>query len=540
MKRGFFLSLTAFVILMFITSTLSMRFSALEESRSTYIELAKQTSYRVSFAAVNKAALNKMFEDVLRHAIYKVAEHSINHTIVPAGDDGLLNVRRAIYDTAAYGEASSGYFEDAQELNATGERASMVELLRRINTSLREKHMYIESFVIPLYEHGGDIELADYKTVYGRMPLNITIRDEEGLGLFNLSFTLEANVSITGIPDPLVNRYLLLVDKDPIRGFYFTKDAHFPSLSGPIKTLKKSSGSIYRGQGWTSGYILKDVDITTNYILYGNFTAVRGISAKGYLVNDKPGKSTSCTNDNGKDYEKDTNTFNGIKYVKDEDGDCQATPNNFINTTFFVNLNKSIDKIISVGANNYYLLVTDNKPMETSKLDEADLELLTDHMNEIKKLEIYDITPQREAMWSQGYFKWDKNYTQVYSDPPPNFFQRMLTNGQDYKDEDKGIFSFLESNEFNTPRDVNQVFSRVDFELARGIFSGDNYGHLVVIRGFEGCKDPDMCKLDPTDSKVNRNGYTTGRLVMTEDFAEIIGLGNLTCSWDDADEGCYP
>ena len=40
-RKGFFLSLTAFIILSFIVASLAYKFVALEESRETYTELIK-------------------------------------------------------------------------------------------------------------------------------------------------------------------------------------------------------------------------------------------------------------------------------------------------------------------------------------------------------------------------------------------------------------------------------------------------------------------------------------------------------------------
>ena len=538
-KRGFFLSLTAFVILMFITSALALRFSALEQSRATYNELVKQTTYQVAFSNVNKEALNTIFADVLRYAVYQVANYSIMHPVKQsaigsgiADSDGTYNVRHAIYDVMVWGEASTDYFEGdtSHRLNVTGKTASMYELLNSLNKSLmKNQHMYIESYSLAPFDPltgGSNIWLEDYKTVEAKMPINITIKDEAGIATFNLSFNLTAKVDITGMPDPMVSRYMALNKIPGEKGIFFTSSS-FPKLSGALVEVDKSSDSaLTRGQGWTSGYVTSSVAITNNYVLAGNFSEVRGISAKGYIVKNDAKTLVSCVD--SKDHKRNRleGTFNAYKYLLDSNGDCVPVKEQYIGEVFFVNYDAPLSNLgVDSNSDKYYLFVTDNKPYSVGKdSNKIDPETLSNAMDNIHRLEVYDISAQRSAVWKGGYYQWDSS---IYSsDAPPNFFQRMVLNGQSLSDSKKGIFTFLTTSEFATDND--EPASRIDFERVRGEDS-----NLVVIKGFEGCKDPIMCGVPLKDNSV-------GKFAMTRTMAKDLGFENISCSWSDAIEGCYP
>ncbi len=523
-KKAFFLSLMAFMILMYITASLSLKFAAVEESRGTYMEMMRQSTYRMSFSAINKRALEQMFHDICRADLYRLAEHAALHPVkvssldnVPAPYDKLGLVKLAMYQLIVYGGASDNIFSDGKGMN---DSPSLTTLLHEMNQSLKDYHLYIKSYNLS-NETSMLLEMADYKTVHVALNLSIEVEDERGLGAFNLSFPLEANISIEGMPDPLINRYLNLSGFEGRKYIYFGPYEYFPSLTGPIEVWRKPN--VTRGQGWVSGYIVTKPDIATNYILFGNFSSIMLTSAKGYIINgSKERGSIDCKSGKKETVEK---SFNALDYMKQSDDTCKAALTHDIKEAFFINYNGTLD----LQPNRYYLLITDVTPPEAEGT--TDPVTISEAADSLRGVDVYDISDQRLAMWKGYYFHWNAQYKDKgYSDAPPDFLQRLLLNGQDLQDADNGIFSFIVTEELNT-QDMSNPLSRAGFEMARQVFSKKSY-NLVVPKGFSGCKDPWMCKM-PLDQ------YSVGKMAMSDKLANALGLKNISCSWHNSWGGCY-
>ncbi|MEM4296356.1 MAG: hypothetical protein QXI89_00390 [Candidatus Anstonellales archaeon] len=537
--RGFFLSLAAIIALIIISSLLAIKMAEIEQTRLSYSESIKLESYKAKFLPLNKDALEKLTQDLLYDNLYKLANHTAEHKINPDNENGenTTNVVKALYELMIYGSANSSYFNDSIGLNST---FNLTGLIKDLNDSMKNVGLEIAEFNVSDLNYSisaskqGDakgkttILLKNYGTVEINTTYNITIRDKAKQSYLKGSFNIYTNITIDGMPDALVNGILKSNGYNNIsRGVVFKDNIEtFPSINliYQKKNIKISKTEIEGiGQSWVYGSLRKEpnYDSLQPIISYGSFNEISNFGTEGFIVNGT-GKNITISSNNprdpcdGKEYEKEM--FNAIDFYVSSSRRCEIVLKNKKVDEMFLLLNESLynEMITNMKDGNYYLILTN------VNASDANDDELGNRKYDLKNISVYDIELARDIVINGYYVKWAGQHDLA----PPNFFQRMLVNGYEQKDSEKGIFSFIITKEF-TKRAGNDLIpiSRADYEYNKSFTPND----ILVIKGFPGCKTASMCK---------RSDLSIGRFAISKDLAQTLGLENISCKWEDAKNGC--
>jgi hypothetical protein len=357
----------------------------------------------------------------------------------------------------------------------------------------------------------------------------IEVTDKEGAIMIKSHVNISVNISIEGMPDPLVNELLISNGFMNVkRGIKFKRDngrivENFPGIK---KILEIAIGqqqvfmeNAIKGQGWVYGNFTDKPDYTQPFIMFGSFDELKNYEADGYIVNGT-GKVKSCA---GRNMEKDM--FNALDYSTKSQNVCsgQFIKNKKVDEMFIMANETLFETFLNALKKDHnYLIITDSKILEETDFnDPAKVEEVAKAKYNITKIVVYDIEEARDIVANGYYVKYGK---------APSFFQRMVENGYELQGGEKGIMSFLVTEEF-VKKQNNKLLpvSKADFEHKKTISKSE----LVVIKGFPGCKTAKMCKI--ADASV----LSIGKFSLSKALADDINLTVISCTFDNAENGCY-
>ncbi|MCX6774202.1 MAG: hypothetical protein NTY68_04380 [Candidatus Micrarchaeota archaeon] len=536
MKKGFFFSLSAIMLLIFAVVSITQHLSVVRENEMFYSDLISLTSYQTVFSNFNTNSLSTMVGSVGKFAMFKMANYTAyNQITVPSGRDNYTNIRLVFQDLINKGNTSISYFENQSYKPLNYSSAEMNNTLAGVASDLNMNFNSIGYVVNEISFNITNISMASPSLVNITADITINVSDSLGRSSYFVSYrNFSSNISIEGLPDPLANNYVQREgfnkggNSNLSRWFLFRHDGddieyEFDSSVSTYATTAEA------GQGWFYGPIISVGEVARSgdpqdpglYILYGNFTNMTdGTSVENWshygayiITSNILYDEFDCCEDNCS--ESVDSVFNPTKWDTLNSGACKPRPSDEgINTTkpFVVapdfDLSDIPDSTDFRNENNNITLffATGNYPDDVS-IDPKDKTITT--------VKFLGIETLRDQFICDYYYQTELG---------PNFLQRMLVNGYSYSDEDNGLTSMYVENEFlgkSSEQYPFRDYSSADFEfMDQYSNSGRSPGDLVVVRGMPGCKSRDMCML--TNSLRS--------IIMTDDLSSNLRIpSSLTC-----------
>lgn len=288
MNKGFFLSLSALVFLVFAVSSVTQHLSAIRENEIFYADLMNLLSYQTVFSNFNNGSMSATLGATGKFALYKMANYTTYNPIKDTGDDekNMNNSALIFQSLINNGTSDASLFEDQGKAKLAYSGAEMNYTLNNFAFLLNESLAPIGYRMNELRFNNTRIEMASPHSVMLTADIIINVSDALGRSEYRVVYRdLGANVSIEGLPDPMLNRYLYdggINEKQNFSWFMFMHDNSgntiddFSSAAGSIKL----SGTL-AGQGWFYGPLISvgnanksTPDMPDLYILYGNLSDI--------------------------------------------------------------------------------------------------------------------------------------------------------------------------------------------------------------------------------------------------------------------------
>ncbi len=538
-KKGFLFSLIALMALLLVFSLISVKIFEIEQQRKTYVEGIKIMNYKNKLALIKNENLQKLTEDLLMHHVYLLANFTSDENCkikngTRDGKEDVYYVKKALFYLIKNGTISNEFLANpATNCETSIEREFNFDNIKaRYKDYLEKADIYLNVFETAEFEGNNEktvIELIDYKTIQMNTTYKIEVADKEGAIIIKSHVNISVNVSIEGMPDPLVNELLISNGFMNVkRGIKFKRDngrivENFQEIKKILEITTEQQQlfmeNAIKGQGWSYGNFTDKPDYTQPFIMFGSFDEVKNYEADGYIVNGT-GKVKSCA---GRNMEKDM--FNALDYSTKSQSSCsgQFIKNKKVDEMFIMANETLFETFLNALKKDHnYLIITDSKLLkETYFNDPTKVEEVAKAKYNVTKIVVYDIEEARDIVANGYYVKYAK---------APSFFQRMVENGYELQGGEKGIMSFLVTEEF-VKKQNNKLLpiSKADFEHKKTISKSE----LVVIKGFPGCKTAKMCKI--TDTSI----LSIGKFSLSKALADDINLTIISCTFDNAENGCY-
>jgi len=531
MKKGFFFSLSAIMLLTFAVVSITQHLSVVRENEMFYSDLISLTSYQTVFSNFNTNSLSTMLGAVGKFALFKMANYTAFNPIDAVGADNYTNIRLVFQELVNNGNAPISYFsnESYAPLNYTSSERN--NTLRGIADQLNRNFNAIGYNTNEISFTITNISMASPSSVNITADIIINVSDSLGRSSYFASYrNFTSNISIEGLPDPLANSYVAKENlnrggSNLSRWFLFRHDRDdliydFDPAIGTHTTDAEA------GQGWFYGPIISAEDAAREdpqypelFVLYGNFTEIMDLGEEkwgkygAYIITSGISYESNCCEDNCS--ENIDLTFNPTEWY-DSGGTCRSRPysdGTYILKPFIVA--PEFDASDLVGANfenemdpaeKTVFFATGNDP-ESVSVDPKKKNMATARFLGIEGL--------RDQFICDYYYKTGMG---------PNFLQRMLVEGYSMADPDNGITSMYVEKEFLGDGMEYNGYSSADFEFMRMFNSRSPGGDLVVVRGMPGCKSRDVCMLTSSLRSI----------IMTEGLSVDLGIPSaLTCDLND-------
>jgi len=524
-KKGFLFVVTIFLLLTYILISISVWVKALEASERMYSELYKESNVELAVTQLTPEKVDEMTNMIMQRALFKIADFSINHPVVPGntsrGENEFVNIENAVEEYLVNGAPSGAYFEGiADDTPAFSEPSSSLQgWIAALNKSLGGIGVYITEFDVSNF----NMEQISVDTVEYSFDITITMQDTAGTTRLSRVYPISNTIDITGYVDVAISRETQ-DERTVYRRFFFYPGYEIPSDLEPVEI-----SGIEGGQGWFYGFLVdtEDADIVPReqrhlYILVGDYseiTAVDGYSefAAYIQTNDASTRTVSCTPSGGTPTTKreEYDTFMAIQYESDCDAVVESSSET--NRPFAIvpdfsasggavcpNLVTDEDAYCALFVAEYSVNDVEDDPENKNSADAA----LTG---------VFDIEDLRDYTMC-GYY--------IHSEKSPSYLQRFFGDAYSRNHTEFGIETFLigeyvtdycpECNTF----DFSQ-YSALDREMFNEVDKDWN------IRGMAGCKNADMCSstVEPTP----------GQFGLTEISIDDYVLDDIDC---DGGAGC--
>jgi|GEM_PF-5662298 len=540
MNKGFFLSLSALVFLVFAVSSVTQHLSAIRENEIFYADLMNLLSYQTVFSNFNNESVSATLGATGKFALYKMANYTTYNPIKPAGADDMDNVMAVFQSLINNGTTDPDMFENSGD-RLTYSGAEMNYTLNNFAALLNESLAPIGYSMNELRFNNTRIAMASPHSVMVTADIIINVSDALGRSEYRVVYKdLGANVSIEGLPDPMLNRYLYEEgisqnEKQNFSWFMFRHNSGgsvIDGFSSATGSIRFSTGTA--GQGWFYGPLISfdranrsTPDTPELYILYGNLSDILAMENwtryGAYIINN-----SIIENDNqgcgaGKEDEDPATVFNPVVYsaacVASENPEGTHTTKPFAVLPGFNRGTVTGDPDFEYYVDDQVSQTGDNPTIaayfNTGK-DQYHTSATGKRMSEIS---LYGIESIRDQLICAYYYK---------SVNGPNFFQRMFRDAYSRKDAN-GLTTILVEKEFLGPNSDYKGWSSVDFEFVakyKGSSGAPSQSNLYVIRGMPGCKTREMCA---TGTVIRR--VIGSKTVMVDEFALP---GYLYCGLNDA------
>lgn len=483
--KGFYLTLVGFIFLFFVVVISQISSSVLSNIEKSYSELNDLLNYKYFSLYFSKASIEKQLSQILYYALFKLSNHTAENPVIPKGRDGTKNVEKALLDLFLKGEAK-GYFRGRDLIYSEEEKAysTLTGYIERVNESLKDTPYYIDTFSIKDVK----IFLLSYDRVGLNATITVSISHKSGKFYTNYSTPISVNVSIEGLPDPIVNRIAKSLGEKGKRYIYLYKTP--PAVGGegdlPVP-ITLPTPPVEAGQGWFYGRVVDVSDADSVPSEQRWLTALKGTfdEIQSYPSASDFGAYIVTSGIRWEDIDSDDCleeiTFNGIDLKKDESDNCVPGGILYFEKKPFLVLSSSMASDFDFG-NSFIFFNTG------VELPESQDSITGEEKYGAIGATFKDIEYIRDLVACQYYFH-----------PPfaaPNFFQRMLSEFWSYSDEEKGLASFLIGYYFGGLRTEEfENYSNIDYQFAMQYING-NEGDFCVstvyLGGLPGVKTPQM------------------------------------------------
>lgn len=545
MNKGFFLSLSALVFLVFAVSSVTQHLSAIRENEVFYADLMSLISYQTVFSNFNNESMSATLGATGKFALYKMANYTTYNPISPAGADGMDNAVSVFQSLINNGTSNPSAFENPAMPGLAYSGAETNYTLNNFAFLLNRSLATIGYRMNELKFNNTRMEMGSPHSVLLTADIIVNVSDNLGRSEYRVLYNdLSANVSIEGLPDPMLNRYLYQEgisqqEKQNFSWFMFRHNNDgsvidsFSSAAGSIP-FSVTSGTL-AGQGWFYGPLISfevanrsTPDTPELYILYGNLSDILTMENwtkyGAYILNNTIIGTNSAQGCTDKKDEDPATVFNPVLY----DAACVAGENpdeagmKHITKPFAV-LPGFRKSMITNDPNNanYYIddqvSQTGDTPSIAAYFDTGKDQYHTSATDKsMPKISLYGIEGIRDQFICTYYYR---------SANGPNFFQRMFRNAYSMKDTN-GLATILIQKEFLGPSNGFKDRSSVDSEFIAGAPASSS---LYVIRGMPGCKTREMCA---TGTVIRR--VIGSKTVMIDEFAMpsylYCGLNDALCT----------
>jgi hypothetical protein len=522
MNKGFFLSLSALVFLVFAVSSVTQHLSSIRENEMYYADLMSLLSYQTVFSNFNSGSMSASLGAIGKFALFKMANHTAYHPMKDTGDDAknMENAGLVFQSLINTGTSDSSLFTDSKGISySEGE----------MGYTLSGFASLVDAVLAPIGYNANALEFADTKmemktphSVLVTSDVIVDVSDSLGRSAYRVVYKgLEAEISIEGLPDPMLNRYL--IDEEHPGGaqnyswflFRHNGDAVVDTFDSTVSSTSFEEAEA--GQGWFYGPLVSVAQANAGtpaspelYILYGDFSDILNTENwtyyGAYIITSS---ITEMDGDCGAQDDEDPETvFNPVVYsgacVASEDPDGTHAEKPFLVISDFA------PSDISTG--NFF----DDTGGQTAYFDTGKDQYRTGPAAKgISQITLYGIEGLRDQFICAYYYK---------SISGPNFFQRMFQNAQKMSDEDYGITTILVEEEFLGPGNAYIDWSSVDFEFISTYERTSAPQNLNIIKGMPGCKNRLMCA----------TGTVIRRVIMSEDVKDEFGIQDyLACGIND-------
>ncbi len=529
MNKGFFLSLSALVFLVFAVSSVTQHLSSIRENEMFYADLMSLLSYQTVFSNFNSESMAASLGATGKFALFKMANHTAYNPMKDTGSDdtNMENAEAVFQSLINNGTSDSSLFAHSDNPLSYSED-EMGYTLNGFASLVNQSIAPVGYTVNTLSFNNTRMNMSSPHSVMLTADVVVNVSDALGRSEYHVVYeNLSTNISIEGLPDPMLNRYL--IDEDHPGGaqnyswFLFKHDGdsivdEFSNETGSVPF----TGSL-AGQGWFYGPLISvaQANATTPaspdlYILYGNLSDILTLENwtlyGAYILNNTIIETDEvCLGHSNEDPET---VFNPIMYgsaacilENNEDG-------TYIDQPFLVIPDFKLSAI--TGSQNTGYFISDNNQYPAAVyFDTGKSRISTSARNKgMSEITLYGIEGMRDQFICAYYFK---------SINGPNFFQRMFQNAQRMSDGENGITTILIEEEFLGPDNAYIDWSSVDFEFISTYESGSHY-NLNIVKGMPGCKNSGMCA----------TGTVIRRVIVSDTIRDEFGIPNyLYCGIDD-------
>ncbi|MGV8176745.1 MAG: hypothetical protein ACP5NX_03030 [Candidatus Bilamarchaeaceae archaeon] len=517
-NRGFFFTLAAFIILIYIAASLAMFVSSVSFYEARFAEKFKVSNIELFISNFDQQKLEGFGKTALHRALMRTAEYAAeNEGVRSGGSSGEQNEFRYL-DSSIIGlvqnGTSDGYNFKGKTAGTTpagiiyGDDEKAAYTLNgwadTINKSIAKSGFTMSGFEAKGFnvEQTGPNEVKMGYTIVLRVDdaKNVISLDRE----YKIEFTLDLNGTVY---DPALLRETLgnSADYPELGDLSIHRILYFGDAgANDIQPVVKSAPGAYGGQGWFYGPVVMTSEADTVpeaerqlFILAGEFQDIRGTTEYedfgAYIVTNEPATmAPKC----GQIRNEEDQTFNMINYeTSTEDGKCEpvGTLQQPTGKPFIVYKDFNMDSMTvpctylpDKERGTRCLLFVTGKTSEEVTEDPV--------RKKSANVKIYDIEKLREAANCQYY---------VNNENAPSYFQRFFSDWKDRSSE-YGIEGF-EIGEWTNQKSGNDGFSKADTE-----FFGKESG--TKIKGMPGCKSAVQCSdTESTIGHFSLNNEKEGR-----------------------------
>jgi len=468
--RGFFFTLASFIVLLYVSLIASLQTTALMEIGKSYSEIGDVYAFTLFARSFGEESVGRMVASLAYYALNRMAEHSVEHPLLPAGEDGTAYAKEALLSLMRKGE--SRHFTRPLIYNESERGATIEGMVERYNEILASTPYRVEGMDVEVE----NLSFIDALHLNLSATLYVNITSPKGGIAYSTHTTVV--VPLKGLPDPMVNRFS--------RGF--REVWPYEGDAVPPVPLQIGAGDV--GQGWFYGPVV-DVDGAPSieegkrwkYALAGSLdeiTAVEGWERFGaYVVlgglEHEDVDMDGCI--------EELNTFNPND---PEGGGCTPSLGEPRTEKPYVVVRRLPNLPVEGYFHQRVVFFTSDAPVGSG------------HFLEKKEAALYDIEDVRDVVNCQAYLPSNRSL------PAPNFFQRMLERPWEYQDDTYGIFSFLVGEEFE------DGYPAVDFLYAQALEGG--CGETVFVKGLAGAKSPEMLEKSTMVNKFALPDYVLAEL----------------------------